>query len=377
MSWKTVRLGDVCEVLDKLRKPITKKDRVKGKFPYYGATGIVDHISEYIFDDKLVLIGEDGAKWESGEKTAFIADGKYWVNNHAHVIRPKTDLIIHEWIVYYFFITDLNPWISGLTVPKLNQGNLISIPIPLPPLEEQKRIVAKLDAVFEEIDKAIEIETKQLDNYDALQALILYSVYASLDENLIQLGDVCKFVRGPFGGSLKKEIFKESGFAVYEQQHAINNHSSKFRYFIDGDKFDEMERFQVLSNDILMSCSGTIGKTTIVPNNAPKGIINQALLKITPSKKINSEFLQSYMQSSLFKKQLMQDVSGSAIQNVASVKILKTIKIPFIPLSDQINIVRILNDQKILFEENKKKNQKKLEELHQLRSSILTKELKS
>ena len=80
-----VRLGDVCDVLDSHRKPITKKDRIAGDIPYYGATGIVDYVKDYIFDERLVLLGEDGAKWGAGEPSAFLVEGKTWVNNHAHV----------------------------------------------------------------------------------------------------------------------------------------------------------------------------------------------------------------------------------------------------------------------------------------------------
>ena len=90
-QWAITPLGELCDILDSKRKPITKKVRTSGEFPYYGATGILDYVEDYIFDEKLVLIGEDGAKWGAGENTAFSAEGKYWVNNHAHVIRPHRD----------------------------------------------------------------------------------------------------------------------------------------------------------------------------------------------------------------------------------------------------------------------------------------------
>ncbi len=171
--WKTVKLGDVCEILDKLRRPITKKYREKGDIPYYGATGIVDWVADYIFDEKLILVGEDGAKWEAGEKTAFIIEGQTWVNNHAHVLRPISNIVTHEWLTYYLTSIDLSPWVTGLTVPKLNQAQLRTIPIPLPPLEEQQRIVAKLDTAFTEIDKAIKLAEAKKANYVALKSAIL------------------------------------------------------------------------------------------------------------------------------------------------------------------------------------------------------------
>lgn len=140
-----VKLGEVCEILDSKRKPITKADRKQGKYPYYGATGIVDYIDDYIFDEKLVLIGEDGAKWGVGEKTAFIAEGKYWVNNHAHVLRPNRDKVLDEVLAVYIDSIDLAPYITGVTVPKLNQEKMRSIKIPLPPLEIQKQLVAEAE----------------------------------------------------------------------------------------------------------------------------------------------------------------------------------------------------------------------------------------
>ena len=101
-GWVIKKLGDICEVLDSKRKPITERDRISGEYPYYGATGVLGYVHEYIFDEPLILIGEDGAKWQSGDKTAFIVNGKYWVNNHAHVIRPNKNIVLDNWIIYFF-----------------------------------------------------------------------------------------------------------------------------------------------------------------------------------------------------------------------------------------------------------------------------------
>ena len=138
-----VQLGDVVEILDNMRKPVTKSDRKSGKYPYYGATGILDYVDDYIFDEKLVLVGEDGAKWGEGENTAFIAEGKYWVNNHAHVFRPNRKKVLDEFIVGVLNAMDLSEYITGVTVPKLNQKKLREIKIPLPPFEIQKQLVAE------------------------------------------------------------------------------------------------------------------------------------------------------------------------------------------------------------------------------------------
>ncbi|SDW16493.1 restriction endonuclease subunit S [Nitrosomonas oligotropha] len=158
-----------------------------------------------------------------------------------------------------------------------------------------------------------------------------------------RLGDICGFVRGPFGGSLKKNNFKPDGYAVYEQQHAIYDQFNDIRYFIDDDKFNEMKRFELNSGDLIMSCSGTMGKIAIVPENIKKGIINQALLKLSPSKMVSNNFLKLWMQSESFQDSLKEYSGGAAIQNVASVAILKNIEIPLPPLPEQQCIVAILD----------------------------------
>lgn len=159
---------------------------------------------------------------------------------------------------------------------------------------------------------------------------------------MVELGSVCEFVRGPFGGALKKEIFQPKGYAVYEQQHAIYR-SLDFRYYIDEAKFIELKRFAVNSGDMIVSCSGTIGKTFVIPDNAPKGIINQALLKITPREGLNVFYLQYFFESTISK--ILNEVSrGGAIKNVPSVGELKAIKIPLPPLDVQKHLVQVLDN---------------------------------
>ncbi|MBI5682001.1 MAG: restriction endonuclease subunit S, partial [Deltaproteobacteria bacterium] len=168
-KWPMVELGEVCEILDSQRKPVKEADRKQGPYPYYGATGIVDYVDKYIFDEKLVLVGEDGAKWGVGEKTAFIADGKYWVNNHAHVLRPDREKLLDDFLVPMLNRMDLAPYVTGVTVPKLNQEKLRSIKIPLPPLEVQKEIVEQIEVK----QKAIEAAKAVIDNLERERDAIL------------------------------------------------------------------------------------------------------------------------------------------------------------------------------------------------------------
>jgi type I restriction enzyme, S subunit len=223
-QWKIKPLGELCDILDSKRKPITKKDRTSGEFPYYGATGILDYVEDYIFDEKLVLIGEDGAKWGAGENTAFAAEGKYWVNNHAHVIRPHRDIVLDEWIIYHLNANDLSPFITGLTVPKLNQAKLRDIPIPLPPLPEQKRIVAVLDEAVEGISAAAANAEKNLANARELFDGYLNSVFTQKGEGWVEkkLGDIATFKNGlNFTKTSKGELIKIVGVKDFQKNFSV------------------------------------------------------------------------------------------------------------------------------------------------------------
>jgi type I restriction enzyme S subunit len=178
-TWAWVRLGEVVEVLDSLRKPVTKGDRKPGPYPYYGASGIVDYVSDFLFDEDLVLVGEDGAKWGAGDQTAFAISGKTWVNNHAHVLRPNRTLLSDKYLIRALVALDLQPFITGTTVPKLNQAKLVSIGIPIPPLAEQSRIVAKVDELMALIDA---IEAK-VDAGETARDKLLDTLLAALADS--------------------------------------------------------------------------------------------------------------------------------------------------------------------------------------------------
>lgn len=151
--------------------------------------------------------------------------------------------------------------------------------------------------------------------------------------------------RGPFGGDLKKSFFVESGFPVYEQQHAINDDYSNIRYFIDDERFEKLKACNVGPGDYIVSCSGTMGKISRIPNNVPKGVINQALLRIRLNDEImlHNYFIQ-YFKSSLFQKKILKDSRGSGMQNMAGIKELKPIPISIPPLVEQKAIVKKIEE---------------------------------
>ena len=157
-------LPDLCENLDFRRKPITGKDRVGGEVPYYGASGVVDYVDGYIFDEELLLVSEDGANLLArSTPIAFSIKGKTWVNNHAHVLK-FSDKLIQKYVELYLNSISLEPYVTGSAQPKLNQKRLNEIPIPLP---EQNKISNIIEAISQ-IDELIALRKEQLVKLDQL-----------------------------------------------------------------------------------------------------------------------------------------------------------------------------------------------------------------
>jgi len=160
--------------------------------------------------------------------------------------------------------------------------------------------------------------------------------------------------RGPFGGALKKEIFVSDGYAVYEQQNAIYD-TQKFRYFITEQKFQEMKGFSIKENDIIMSCSGTIGKLSLIPSVYKKGIINQALIRFRTNNNILANYFLIYMRSNYMQKKILESNPGSAIVNLIPVKELKKLPFPLPNIKEQQKIGDFFSklDRQIELEEQK------------------------
>lgn len=140
-------LEDCCEILDSMRIPITASDRTEGPYPYYGANGVQDHVADYIFDDELVLLAEDGGNFGSKERPiAYRVSGKCWVNNHAHVLKPKDGIDV-DYLCYSLMFYNTDGLVNGATRQKLTQTTMRKMLIPKRSLPEQKEIVKQLNAI--------------------------------------------------------------------------------------------------------------------------------------------------------------------------------------------------------------------------------------
>lgn len=331
-------ISDICDVT---RGRVMSKDYIReneGDYPVYSSqtenNGELGRISTYDFDGEYLTWTTDGAN----AGTVFYRNEKFNITNVCGLLKIKVENILTKYVYYVLSVEALKYVNSGMGNPKLMSNTMARIKIPIPPLPVQREIVRILDN-FTELTTELTAElTARRKQYEYYRTKILK---LSQKSELKKLGNICRLVRGPFGGSLKKEIFTKSGYAVYEQQHAIYG-NFEFRYFIDERKFKELKRFAVSSGDLIMSCSGTMGKISIIPDNAPAGIINQALLKLTPNPNVNNKYLKYCFEDSI-SSQMNTEARGGAIKNVASVSELKEIEVSIPPLEEQDRIVSILD----------------------------------
>jgi type I restriction enzyme M protein len=340
-EWEVAELGDVVEILDRLRKPITKSDRKSGEFPYYGATGILDHVEDYIFNERLVLLGEDGAKWQAGEKSAFIAEGKYWVNNHAHVLRPLPAKILDVYLVNILNQMDLMPYITGVTVPKLNQEKMRGIKIPLPSIEIQREIVAELDNYQRIIDAAQTI----VKTYKP-------TIKISSEWKTDNLKGICKLIGGY---AFKSSDLKNDTAEGYLPVIKIGNVSKSGELNLSNTQYhkysDSLKNFIINQGDILIAMTGaTVGKVAV----AQQGImlLNQrvGLIRATG---VDQQYLQLTLMSDDFYNFCQRTAGGGAQGNISPDQI-STYEIYFPSFEEQKRIVAQLESEQSLIDANKK-----------------------
>ena len=371
-EWETKKIAEVCKNRDNEREPVKSSNREKGPIPYYGATGQVDSVNDYIFDDKLVLIGEDGADWSGLANTAYIIEGKSWVNNHAHVL--KCEEINEEYLKNLINLMDLSYTIVGTNRGKLNKKDLMNLEIVVPPLPEQRNIAEILSTVDEAIQQTDEIieKSKQLKKglmqdlltkgieHDKFKKVKLgpKEVDIPLDWHLKNMGKLSNKIKGKKPKKIEEGKFKNSIPYIL-----IENFDSE-----EKTQYADKESSKICKeNDVLMVWDGASAGDVSIGN---KGSIGSTLAALRfKEEKLNPWYAYYFLIHS--KNILASLLEGTGIPHVPK-DLLNFFDFLIPPLPEQKKIAEILStvDDKIQKEKNYKE---KLQELKKgLMQDLLT-----
>ena len=378
-GWCITNIGELLINRDGERKPVSmaiRSKQINKVYDYYGAAGVIDKVDSYLFEERLLLVGEDGANLLSRNKNnAFLADGKYWVNNHAHVL-DAIDKFILSYVAIVINSIKLDDYITGSAQPKLSQDNLNKIPIFLPPLDEQKRIMAELEQWFTIIDKIeqgkIDLQTTIKQAKSKILDLAIHGKLVSQDPNEEPAIELLKRINPEFtpcdNGQYGKRPFEIPNSWCWSRLGDINNiarggsprpikdyltddknginwikigDTTREGKYIDSVKEKirpegmKKSRF-VHKGDFLLTNSMSFGRPYILNVD---GCIHDGWLVISPIGEVyTSDFLYHLLSSSFAFEQFTNVASGGVVTNLNSDKVADTI-FPVPPLAEQQRIV--------------------------------------
>ena len=245
-------IEDCCEILDSMRVPITASDREEGDYPYYGANGIQDHVADYIFDDELVLLAEDGGNFGSKEKPiAYRVSGKCWINNHAHVLKPKIGLDV-DYLCYSLMFYNVDGMVNGATRQKLTQAAMRKMQIPSRSIEDQKHIVDELNRIVK-IKEQRFLELQLLDKL--IKARFVEMFENEIEYNKVKLEEIADIVSGITKGRKTKcgELREVPYMAVSNVKDGYIDWTTVKTILATE---DEIIQYKLLPDDVLMTEGG-------------------------------------------------------------------------------------------------------------------------
>ncbi len=326
------KLGEICEILDSKRVPVTAANRRSGMYPYYGANGVQDYVEDYIFDDELVLLAEDGGHFGSAEHPiAYRVSGKCWVNNHAHVLKPKA-MIDVDYLCYSLMFYDVSDIVNGATRQKLTQADMRGMDVPLRSLEEQKEIVKKLNLVFLLID----YYKQQLAKLDEFVKSRFVELFGDPETNpyrwaTSKLSEYCDLQNGY---AFKSKDYLDSSNVLNCRMSNIRpdggfdaEYHPKYLPDIFWDKYKE---YRLVDGDVIIAMTDMasdpkiLGVPTIVRTNGKKFLLNQRVGKLTfyENAVINNVYLMFVLSQKHIRQQLVKSAGGSTQINVGKPAVL-------------------------------------------------------
>jgi len=377
MAWEVKKLGEVLKL--EYGKPLDKnKRKLNGKYPVYGANGEKDRSDEYYYDKPSIIVGRKGSAGEIN-----LTEEKFWPLDVTYFVtfdNKKYDLYF-----IYHLLSELNlPSLAKGVKPGINRNEVYSINVRLPPLSEQKRIIAILDGAFKKISKAKENAEKNLKNSKEIFESYSQSVFENKGENweekrieeLSEKKDA--IVSGPFGSNLKVEHYKEEGIPIIRLQNIGKGYFiNKDIKYISEEKAEELKYHSFVSGDIVLAKLGIpIGKTCRVPDDFKQGIVVADVVRIRLDKNmVDYDFLEYYLNTNLSVSQLNKNVSGATRPRV-NLSDVRNIKITLPSIEEQKQIVSKLDS---FLKETKQLESiysQKLSSLEKLKQSILQKAFK-
>ena len=327
-DWEQRKLEDVVEFLDTMRKSLEGAKRTPGPYPYYGASGIVDYVDGYLFDEELVLLSEDGANiTDRNYPVCFLASGKYWVNNHAHVLRTK-DGNENNFICNSLERKDYKQYNSGMAMPKLNQEVCRSILVSCPSFDEQK----KIGDYFRNLDNLITLHQRKCDKLQKIKKSMLEKMFPKSeakkpeirfkgfndDWEQRKLGEVVEFFNGD-----RSSRYPNNSDMVPEGIPFINAGdlvSGRVKLDtankITEEKYNELSGAKIQHGDIIYCLRGTLGKNAFV-DNFDAGTVASSLVDIRP-KKIVGKYLFQVLNSDIEYRQRTVNDEGAAQPNLSA-----------------------------------------------------------
>ena len=323
---------------------LPKKKRADGPYPVMGSNGISGYHDEYLIEGPAIIVGRKGSAGEVVfvETNCFPIDTTYYVK----LKDPEHTDIIY---LYHLLKTlDLPSLREGAGIPGLNRNDVYEkYKLPMPPLEVQREIVAEIEGYQRVIDGARAV----IDNYRP-------QIAVDPEWPMVEIGQIAaqqkhSIKAGPFGSALKKESYVPAGYKIYGQEQVIRGDAAYGDYYVNEEKYLELESCKVQAGDVLISLVGTYGKTLIVPHDHEPGIINPRLMKITLDElKITPQFFVAIFAQETVASQI-RTMSHGGTMNILSLRILKALQIPVPPLEIQQAIVAELEAEQALVDANR------------------------
>ena len=385
-NWNVVPFTEAVDICDTFRKPINSSERasrIKGKeqselYPYYGATGQVGFIDDYITDGEYVLLGEDGAPFlDVFSNKAYIISGKTWVNNHAHVLRSKTN---NKFLCYYLNSFNYKGYVSGTTRLKLTQAEMKRIPVPVPPLSEQERIVSRIEELFSQLDAGVETLKKTKAQLAVYRQAVLKEAFnsAEVDCKMLLIAEILTKTRkgmstGPFGTMIKKSDHKATGVPMLGIENiGRGQFVDGNKIYVTAEKAEELKAFSLRAGDIIISRSGTVGEICAVPERAEGSLLSTNLMRVSlDNTMIRSDYFIALFQSKGIVLDQIKELCKGSTRDFLNQTILKQIVFPVPSMEKQEEIVSIIEARMSVCDSIEQTVDIALQQAEAMRQSIL------